>query len=500
MGKFKVPSWLQTPPAGVTNGSDAEKKQQNRRSFTGFSQHIRTKQKSPALTSKPAEESSSKAEISRLLTLARKITAEAEKLEKYLKENELPQPGFGVDAPQDFPELPSEIQQSRQEIAFATRQLGDLVRGPRESVRWGVWSFLDTLSLQIINNYGIAKLVPINEPITFQELQTKTVLDPTNLVRALRHTMTNHIFCEPKPGWVGHTAASRLLAEDSALQDWVGFNSEDIFPAAANVLKSLREYPEATSLTTTGFNFAFETVDKEPMFVTFGKDPARAKRMGGAMASLTGGEGYELSHFVDTYDFSEVDQQGGTLVDIGGSHGFVCVDLARKWKHMKFIVQDLPKTVNSAPKPICEIETVAERIQFEAHDFFQEQPVKDADVYFFRWIIHNYSTPYAIKLLKNLVPALKPGARVIINDHCLREAGSENPWDEKLIRSMDMVMLTLLNAQEREEQEFKALFNAADHRFVFKGVTRTPGCRMSVVEAVWEPIAVCDITSVETSE
>jgi hypothetical protein len=41
------------------------------------------------------------------------------------------------------------------------------------------------------------------------------------------------------------------------------------------------------------------------------------------------------------------------------------------------------------------------------------------------------------------------------------------------MRGMDMVMLTLLNAQEREEAEFKALFQAADERFVFK-VSFTP--------------------------
>jgi hypothetical protein len=89
-------------------------------------------------------------------------------------------------------------------------------------------------------------------------------------------------------------------------------------------------------------------------------------------------------------------------------------------------------------------------------------------VYFFRWIIHNYSTPYAIKLLKNLVPALKPGASILINDHCLTEPGTEKPWDEKLMRGMDLVMLTLLNAQERTEREFKELFAAADEGFVFK--------------------------------
>ena len=89
-------------------------------------------------------------------------------------------------------------------------------------------------------------------------------------------------------------------------------------------------------------------------------------------------------------------------------------------------------------------------------------------VYFFRWIIHNHAKPYAVSILRNLIPALKPGARVIINDYCIREAGSENAWDEKLLRNMDMIMGALLNAQEREEWEFRELFEAADPRFKFK--------------------------------
>ncbi|KAI8675024.1 Methyltransf-2 domain-containing protein [Fusarium keratoplasticum] len=440
--------------------------------------------------SEPAVPVGRTTETSHMIQLARKITEETEKLDKYLKENGLPDPGFDVGAPGDFPALPDDIQKSRQEIVYATNELGLLVRGPRESVRWGVWSFLDTVSLQILNSYDIPSLVPLDRPISLAELESKTTLDPINLARNLRHAMTNAIFQEPTPGYIAHTAASKMLLKDANLRSWVGFNSEDIFPAAAHSLQAIRDYPEATSLTRTGFNVAFDTVDKEPMFATFGKNPVRAKRMGQAMASLTGGKGYEVSYFVDNYDLSDVDANEGTLVDVGGSHGFVCVDLGKKWKKMKFVVQDLQKTVDSAPKPICEDQDVAERITLQAHDFFTEQPVKGADVYFFRWIIHNYSTPYAIKILKNLIPALKPGARIVINDHCLRVPGSENPWDEKVMRSMDMVMMVLLNAQERTEKEFEDLFKAADERFVFKGVTRADGCRMGVVEAVWQPEAI----------
>src|SRR5688572_20525711 len=96
-------------------------------------------------------------------------------------------------------------------------------------------------------------------------------------------------------------------------------------------------------------------------------------------------------------------------------------------------------------------------------------------VYFFRWIVHNYSTPYALQILKNTIPALKPGARIIINDHCLREAGAENPWDEIVMRRMDVVMLALLNAQERTEEEYRELFRAASENFVFLVSFSFPG-------------------------
>lgn len=76
---------------------------------------------------------------SRMVTLARKIASETEKLETYMRENNLPMPSFEVDAPADFPTLPADIQRSRQEIICATRELGLLAHGPRESLRWGVW-------------------------------------------------------------------------------------------------------------------------------------------------------------------------------------------------------------------------------------------------------------------------------------------------------------------------------------------------------------------------
>ncbi|KAL7621325.1 hypothetical protein AAE478_008646 [Parahypoxylon ruwenzoriense] len=432
---------------------------------------------------------------SKMIALAQKISAETEKVETYFREKGIPVPSFDVDSPSDFSKMPDDISRSRREVIHATQELHDLMVGPRESVRWMAWDFMGTQSLQLINHYGIAELVPIEGTITLSQLQAKTPLDPINLTRVLRYAMTNHLFQEPKPGVIAHTAASRLLAEDPSLQAWVGFNTEDVYPGSAHVLDALRRFPEGTSLQRTGFNVAFDTVDREPMFVTFGREPERARRMGAAMRSLTGGEGYELSHLSEGLDLSDVDARGGTLVDVGGSHGFASVHLGERYGGIQFVVQDLTKTVESAPQPPCDDARVARRIRFQAHDFFTEQPVRGADVYFLRWIMHNYSTPYAVQILRNLVPALKPGARVVINDHCLRDPGAEDPWDERLMRGMDLIMMTLLNAQERDERDFRQLFKMAGDGFVFKGVTRTKGSRMSIIEAVWKPDEVDDQTS-----
>ncbi len=211
----------------------------------------------------------------------------------------------------------------------------------------------------------------------------------------MRHAMISRIFKEVKPNVVSHTAASRVMAESSIMQDWLGFTLEDIWPvclsvfqvphnsrltkvgqASTKTIDAIVEFPGSQELTETGFNVAFDTVHKEPMFATLGKDPIRGKRFGGAMKSLTGGEGYEVHYLLDNYPWEQIDEHGGTLVDLGGSHGFVCIDLAKKYKNMRFVVQDLPKMIASAPQLEGDL---GNRITFLGHDFYTPQVVKAAD-------------------------------------------------------------------------------------------------------------------------
>lgn len=52
---------------------------------------------------------------------------------------------------------------------------------------------------------------------------------------------------------------------------------------------------------------------------------------------------------------------------------------------------------------------------------------------------------------------------------------------------MDMLMLTLCNARERDRDDWEALFNNADSRFRFESAYVPEGSSLGIIEASWEP-------------
>lgn len=88
----------------------------------------------------PAVIGTDTASVSSLVALAQTLSREAEKLDRYLKENGKQQPTFDVEGPMDFPALDEEMQKSRKEIIRASKDLYDLCVGPAETVRWMAWN------------------------------------------------------------------------------------------------------------------------------------------------------------------------------------------------------------------------------------------------------------------------------------------------------------------------------------------------------------------------
>ena len=159
--------------------------------------------------------------------------------------------------------------------------------------------------------------------------------------------------------------------------------------------------------------------------------PAVAKRLAGALSTFSNGIGLSPSFLVKGYPWSSINNGTGTVVDVGGSKGGISIAIARSAPNLHFIVQDLPVVIQGA-KELVPAE-VAPRIDFMEHDFLTNQPVK-ADAYLFRNVFHNWSDEHVVKILKATIPALQPGARVIVNDFLLPKPGTMSLLHERSVR------------------------------------------------------------------
>jgi hypothetical protein len=79
-------------------------------------------------------------------------------------------------------------------------------------------------------------------------------------------------------------------------------------------------------------------------------------------------------------------------------------------------------------------------IEWMQHDYFTPQPVYGADVYFCRFVFHNFYDEKAIETLRAAIPALKKGAKVLINDEILPEPGKIRWRNERAIRGLDAIV------------------------------------------------------------
>lgn len=100
--------------------------------------------------------------------------------------------------------------------------------------------------------------------------------------------------------------------------------------------------------------------------------------------------------------------------------------------------------------------------------------------------MHNWPDKYVVRILRNLIPAFKPGSKVVIADLVIPEPCTAPFPVERYMRAANLIMTTNFNATDRELAEVAKLFEAADPGFRFKGVKTPPGSQISFFEAEWE--------------
>lgn len=401
----------------------------------------------------------------RIAELSARIAANTTEIDNFLVSQSLPTPSFDPDAPLSLfhPNTDDRILAAREAVIQDTLELRDLMLGPREHLFSSQPNY--HLSELAIVRFGIARLVPLNGEITFAELAVAAGLGESHVRRLVRHAITQHIFCEPRPGFVAHSASSRLLAEDADVAAWVRWRADDCWLAAYHTCEAIARWPASEEPNETGFSLANQT--SLSMFDVLAADPERAARFAAGMRLYAARPDLDVHYLVDAWPWGEL-KDGATVIDVGGSHGEAAIALARAFPSMNLVVQDIDKpTILEADsrKPA----DIADRVRYMTHDFFTEQPIREADVYLYRACFHNWSDKYAVRILRALIPALKVGARVLLNDVVVPGPEEMSPGAASDVRSGDLNMMMLFNAADREVSDWARLFEMASPGFQFKG-------------------------------
>lgn len=167
--------------------------------------------------------------------------------------------------------------------------------------------------MHTVLRYRIAEAIPRDQSIPFSDVAWAINLPEPLVARLLRHTMMSHIFCEPRPGHVAHTASSISLL-NASVRDWLDMTLEEWGPAAVKAVDALQKYPGSQEPNETGFGLAFEG---QGIFQYLGQRPDRAKVFGSAMGDFSKGASHKVEHLVENYDWKSLGN--GTVVDVSSS-------------------------------------------------------------------------------------------------------------------------------------------------------------------------------------
>ncbi|KAJ6010796.1 hypothetical protein N7451_002208 [Penicillium sp. IBT 35674x] len=374
-----------------------------------------------------------------LIELAKSIVEDAQEIELFLSSHSLPQPSFTADGVKDFPvdTEHAHIHAVRHRLIDTTQALRDLIIGPKDTIKWMIMNH-HTLaaSLHAISHFKIAQAVPSEGLISFADLARDTGLTEHDVARFVRRTAINHIFVEPIPGHVAHTAASALLSADPQMQALVAHMSEEAFPASARIVDALDMSagcgtPRGAARNNASVRACDEQLERGR------RSPADARwlRLG-------------------------VSTRGGKVVDIGGALGHISLGIAEKFEGLEFVIEDQPPLVEQARHLISSYpETIKKRMKFLAHDFFKPQPAeaRGADAYIMRYILHDWPAAPAKEILKHVFEAMREESRLIIADAVMPPAGVLPKCQEEILRSFDISMLAQLNSQERSLEMWREL-------------------------------------------
>ncbi|KAH7381319.1 O-methyltransferase-like protein [Phaeosphaeria sp. MPI-PUGE-AT-0046c] len=401
-------------------------------------------------------------QTSRLLALAKEVQQLTNQVVEQLEGQHQPEPTFEITSV-PLAESP-ELIGIRTRLNDSARDLLRLVNGPRNDARTFVCYLYDLAAWQVACEFNFFEAIPTDQSVHVRDIAAKVGIDEDRVGRFLRMLTSDRVFEEVETNVFKHNSRSILYLQDTQWRDVMHYQLDEFFKAASETSESIRLHPSESN----GQKNAFVTRHGTDLFQFYKQDPKRAARFASAMAGVSRLERH-FDSLKESYPWDQID--GGKVIDVGGGSGHMSVALARAFPHLELIVQDSLTMLSSAEQN--DFSDLNGRVTFMPHDFFTKQPVSGAAAYLLRYITHNWNDADCIRIFRAMVPALeksRPGTPLLINDVVLPALGETSRYHDNRMRQVDIMMMLVLGAKQRTEQEFRHLLSEADARYKIKAI------------------------------
>jgi acetylserotonin N-methyltransferase len=291
-------------------------------------------------------------------------------------------------------------------------------------------------------------------PKSLAELAQSLGLNPDALERLLDACIGLKLLDRQGAAYQNTPVASTYLCKrsPSRLTGYIGYSNDVMWKLWANLEGAIREGTHRWQQT-----FGWDG----PIFSHFFRSEDALREF------LMGMHGYGLissPQIVSAFDLSRFHR----LADLGGATGHLAIAACQRYPNLRAVVFDLPGAIPLA-REIIGASTATDRIEVAAGDFFTD-PLPEADLYALGRILHDWSEPKVLDLLKRIFDRLPTGGALLIAEKLLDEDKRGPRWAQ--MQSLNM--LTCTEGKERTLSEYEALLRQVGFSQVMGAKTPSP--------------------------
>ncbi|KAJ6478630.1 O-methyltransferase [Mycena vitilis] len=327
------------------------------------------------------------------------------------------------------------VTKAKTTLVAAAAQLVSTVRDPISTLL-SVSDGVPLLAcLRAVSEINVVEILREAGPqgLNVKEIASPSKVNPDVVARMLRFLATNHVFQEVAPDVFANNRISSSL--DKGKPSAVLFSKPEerltgpTVAAAAlaemfgdEIIKSFAQLTE-TVLDPHG--------EQSPMKRALGVSPseslfewmmrpenrARANRFNIAMHGDS-----------QRFDWSQLPSDG-VVVDVGSGMGSNALTIAKRYPTLRVVNQDFGPVLEKGKAHWQEnLPSHIEKnlVEFQAHDFFKPQPVKDADCFMMRHITHDWDDEKTVHILRRLRDAAKPTTSLVLIEHIVPSVAEES--------------------------------------------------------------------------